>query len=125
MVTIYYRKNCNSSKKALQWLKKHNIKYQGYSTNNIPKDTLLHILSLTDEGFTNILKIQGDKQTQLKIKKLYQMSTYSALTYLKKHPEILRSPIIFSENKILIGYNDDEIRKFIPQPHRYKNERIT
>lgn len=122
MITIFQRKNCSSSQKTIFWFKKYNIKYQEYNINSIPKQQLVQVLSLTDGGFTSIVKIQGDAQTQSKIKKLYQKKSFNnALTYLKMHPEILRTPIIFSDNKILIGYNEDEIRKFLPKIYRKQN----
>lgn len=52
------------------------------------------------------------------MKKLYSLSFSEALNYLLLYPELLRTPIIFSENKLLVGFNSDEIRKFIPSVYR-------
>ena len=34
------------------------------------------------------------------------------------HPYVLQTPIIIDGNNYLIGYNEDEIRKFLPKEYR-------
>ncbi len=60
-----------------------------------------------------MLKKRCSIQNQNKIGKLSSMSMEEALLYLTIHSELLSTPIIFSETKLLIGYNEIEIRQFI------------
>ena len=119
MITIYYNKSDASSKRVLKWMDMHQVAYQSYPIKKISKENLVKILSLTDKGFKEILKQRKcSSQNQVKIEKLYEMNMDEALSYITSHPELLCSPIMFSDNNILIGYNEVEIRQFIPRRFR-------
>lgn len=71
-------------------------------------------------GFEELLrsrksKIDGSDQTFFDYEEL---STEEFIAYILRHPKILRTPLIFNDKKILVGYNDFEIRQFIPIAHR-------
>lgn len=72
---------------------------------------------MTDDDLGNIIKHQVCSATK-KITELYSLSFNEALFYLMLQPYLLRTPIIISSNKLPIGYNADEIRKFIPREYR-------
>lgn len=42
----------------------------------------------------------------------------SALMFLQNHLELLCTPIIFDEKRIQLGYDGENIRKFIPKEKR-------
>ena len=46
------------------------------------------------------------------------MSTHELIQFIQKNPAILKRPIIMDEKRFLVGYNDDEIRAFIPKEQR-------
>ena len=46
------------------------------------------------------------------------MTLNDALFYIQAHSEVLRTPIIISQKKILVGFNSDDIRQFIPHTNR-------
>ena len=124
MVIIYYRKTCSSSKRALKWFDDHNIEYKKYQIERITKQKLLLLLSLTDNGIGDIVKSERHKKTREKLRNLYGMNLNEAIEYLQEHPEILRTPIIISHNKVLIGYHNTEIRTFIPDSKRFYERNI-
>src|SRR5699024_12506658 len=37
---------------------------------------------------------------------------------IQKNPGLLRRPIIFDEKRLQVGYNEDEIRRFLPRTVR-------
>lgn len=41
-----------------------------------------------------------------------------SVAYIVKNPDVLKSPIIFGDHKLLVGFNAEEIRKFIPKRYR-------
>ncbi|MFQ6324407.1 ArsC/Spx/MgsR family protein [Lactococcus garvieae] len=43
------------------------------------------------------------------------LSFNEALDFVLSHTYILQAPIIIDGNNYLIGYNEDEIRKFLPK----------
>ena len=46
------------------------------------------------------------------------MKTSELEQLIIENPSILRRPIIIDDNKIQVGYNDDDIRVFIPRELR-------
>ncbi|WP_270252973.1 ArsC/Spx/MgsR family protein [Lactococcus garvieae] len=121
MITIYYRKTCTSSRRAIQWLNDHNIEYQLNRVEKIRKEDILLSLSMSENGIDDIVKLQGNAITQKKVVAIYGMSLSAAIDYLKRHTEVLRTPIILSKNKLLIGFHETEIRQFISRDYRQVN----
>ncbi|WP_348795233.1 ArsC/Spx/MgsR family protein [Lactococcus petauri] len=87
------------------------------------KDAVVYILSLTNNGFLDILKYT----TRLSLKKLDQIkyietSTFNtSVNYILENTNILRSPLIVDQNKLLIGYKAEDIRIFyLPNIERLK-----
>lgn len=118
-ITIYEKPSCNSSKIALRWLDNYNIEYEKLRINSISFNHMVSILKMTECGLEDIVRTQrAPVVVKKKVKKLYSLSFNEALNYLLLYPELLRTPIIFSENKLLVGFNSDEIRKFIPSVYR-------
>lgn len=52
---------------------------------------------------------------------LESLSLYKGLDLLRRHTELLITPLILEGKKSLIGYNSEEIRKFLPQTYRKQN----
>lgn len=118
MLIVYYRSGCHSSIKALIWLRKYGVRYKKRKLVQLSQQTLLSMLALTENGMVDLLKRKSDFPTQEKIKKVQEMNFNQAIDYLSHHPEVLRTPILVSNNKLLIGYHDTEIRQFMPKGYR-------
>ncbi|MFQ6322512.1 ArsC/Spx/MgsR family protein [Lactococcus garvieae] len=58
-------------------------------------------------------------KTQNKVQEIYSLSFNDALRYLQLHPEILRTPIVITPKKILIGFHNEEICQFVPHVQRH------
>ena len=119
MVTLYSIPSCLSCRKAKKWLQEHGIPY---TERNIMKDPLtmdeiMHILRLTDNGTEEIISTRSKvfqemnvDVNQLTLKDLYQI--------IQDNPTLLRRPIIVDNKQLQVGFNDDEIRKFLPRSVR-------
>lgn len=119
MVTLYSIPSCLSCRKAKKWLQEHGIPY---TERNIMKDPLtmdeiMHILRLTDNGTEEIISTRSKvfqemnvDVNQLTLKDLYQI--------IQDNPTLLRRPIIVDNKRLQVGFNDDEIRKFLPRSVR-------
>lgn len=114
MITVYYKKANISCYKAIEWLDKYAIEYKKCKIENVTKEIIILALSMTNNGISDILKHRGDSLTNKLISNLYEMTMNEAIDFLEKHPEIIKVPLILSENKMLVGYHNEEIRKFIP-----------
>lgn len=123
MIVCYYNIRNSSCRKAMGWFRDRNIQIKEKKIERITRSDLLTALSLSDEGFLDLLKNPNISATELKnrITKILSMSFNESVDFVLQHPEVLRLPLIFGENKLVLGYNIDDIRVFIPNnQRRYK-----
>lgn len=120
MVKVYYRNRCTSSKRAIQWLNDYDIDISKKNMQEISNDELVNILSSTNNGISDILRNykKFSSHKKLKVDVLKEMTFNEALDFLKKNTDIIQTPIIIEEKKILIGYNSEQIRMFLPKEYR-------
>ncbi|WP_338470879.1 Spx/MgsR family RNA polymerase-binding regulatory protein [Niallia sp. XMNu-256] len=116
-ITVITKANCGSSVKAKEWFEKNNIPYieRKISKNPLTIGELKSILRLTLEGTDDILATKSDVYKEIKVDEL---SLKELLELIQQHKELLKSPIITDNKKIMTGFNQDEIRKFIPREKR-------
>ena len=103
MVTLYTSPSCTSCRKARAWLRNHNI---SYSERNIfleplSIDEIKQILQMTEDGTEEIISKRSKAYQELDI-----------------NIEEMPRPIIMDEKRLQVGYNEDEIRRFLPREVR-------
>lgn len=120
MIRLYYDLRNSSSIKAIEWFKSMNIEISIKKIQTIPREELLHALYLSDHGFIDVLKGKGKDGSNIeKLKtEVLKMNFSHALDFVLVHTELLKVPIILDENKLMIGFNSEEIRQFILRTHR-------
>ena len=118
-VTIYTQSSCSSSRKALKWLKENNIAYNEKRITSQPLTLaeFKQILSMTEEGTDEIIATNSNDFKNLKVD-IDQLSIQQLYNLIQQHPRMLRSPILMDEKRIQIGYNEMDIRRFIPRKIR-------
>ena len=115
MVTLYTSPSCTSCRKARAWLEEHNIPFEERNifSNPLNVDEIKQILQMTEDGTEEIIskrsKIFQDLD-ELPLQKLY--------TLIQKNPGLLRRPIMMDSKRLQVGYNEDEIRRFLPRDVR-------
>ena len=118
MVDLYVSPSCTSCRKARAWLEKHNIPFK---ERNIFSEPLtkkeLRILRMTENGTEEIISTRSRAFQQLKIN-LDDLSIDQLLDLVEKNPSLLRRPIIMDDRRLQVGYNEDEIRRFLPRKVR-------
>ncbi|KJY57086.1 MULTISPECIES: transcriptional regulator SpxA [Lactobacillus] len=119
MVNLYISPSCTSCRKAKAWLKKHDIPFKERNIFSEPltKDELLQILRMTENGTEEIISTRSRAFQQLKVN-LDDMSIDQLLDLVEKNPSLLRRPIIMDDRRLQVGYNEDEIRRFLPRKVR-------
>ena len=121
MVRIYTSPSCSSCRKVKKWFEIENIPFE---ERNIFSATLNEIelkdmLSKTENGTEDIIstrsKIIKDQNVDIE-----SMSISELLKFIRQNPSILKRPIMVDERRVQVGYNEEEIRTFIPISRRYK-----
>ena len=119
MVDLYVSPSCTSCRKARAWLEKHDIpvKERNIFSEPLIKKEILKILRMTENGTEEIISTRSRAFQQLKIN-LDDLSIDQLLDLVEKNPSLLRRPIIMDDRRLQVGYNEDEIRRFLPRKVR-------
>lgn len=119
MVTLYTSPSCTSCRKARAWLKEHNIPYaeRNIFSDPLSVDELKQILQMTEDGTEEIISTRSKVYQDLHVN-IDDLSLKDLLDLVQSHPGLLRRPIIMDEKRLQVGYNEDEIRRFLPHEVR-------
>ncbi|KRK71604.1 spxA protein [Latilactobacillus sakei subsp. sakei DSM 20017 = JCM 1157] len=72
---------------------------------------------MTEDGTEEIISTRSKIFQQLNIK-IDDLSVNELLDLVQENPGLLRRPIILDEKRLQVGYNEDEIRRFLPREVR-------
>lgn len=116
MVRIYVTPTCSSCRKAKKWLDERNVEYKEINLlqTKLTNEDLNLILKNTENGFDDIISTRSNvfKENNLDVD---DMSISELKKFIIDNPSILKRPIIVDDGKMQVGYNDEEIRVFIPK----------
>lgn len=116
MVTLYTSPSCTSCRKAKAWLEEHEIPYTERNIFSEPLsiDEIKEILRMTEDGTDEIISTRSKSFQKLDVN-LETMPLQDLFQLIKDNPGLLRRPIIIDEKRLQVGYNEDEIRRFLPR----------
>ncbi|MDV7694392.1 transcriptional regulator Spx [Pediococcus parvulus] len=119
MVTLYTSPSCTSCRKARAWLKENNIPFKERNIFSEPltMDEIKLILRMTENGTEEIISKRSKVFQKLNIN-LDELPLQKLFDLIQKNPGLLRRPIILDEKRLQVGYNEDEIRRFLPRDVR-------
>lgn len=119
MVTLYTSPSCTSCRKARAWLKEHNIPFSERNIFSEPLNIneIKQILQMTEDGTEEIISKRSKVYQDLNVD-LDDLPLKTLFDLIQKNPGLLRRPIIMDEKRLQVGYNDDEIRRFLPRKVR-------
>lgn len=119
MITLFLSPSCTSCRKARAWLSKHEVAFKEHNiiTSPLNKEELLQILSFTENGTEDIISTRSKVFQKLAID-VDELSTSSLMELISENPSLLRRPIILDKKRMQIGFNEDEIRAFLPRDYR-------
>lgn len=119
-ITVYGSHSCNSSKKAIKWFNDHNIQIDTHFINRQPitREELIKFISMSEDVY-DIISPRSKLYKELSKKyNMNELSLNQLISLAIKHPSIVRKPIIFDGKQLLVGFNEDSIRAFIPRCKR-------
>ncbi|MGG3469833.1 transcriptional regulator SpxA [Neobacillus pocheonensis] len=116
MVTLYTSPSCTSCRKAKSWLEEHEIPYKERNIFSEPlsMEEIKEILRMTEDGTDEIISTRSKTFQKLDVN-LDTMPLQDLFKLIKENPGLLRRPIIIDEKRLQVGYNEDEIRRFLPR----------
>lgn len=120
MIEVYYLSNTNSGRTAMKWLEKHNLEFVDRKITKkkpIEEHEIKKMLAHAENGFDDLINTRTTKFKQLKLNE-NECSTDDLITVLIDNPSLIRLPIIIDEKKLVIGFNEREIRCFLSKQYR-------
>lgn len=121
MVTLFITPSCTSCRKARTWLEENDIAYEERNifTETLTENEIKSILRMTENGTEDIVSTRSKAYSELDID-LAEIPMNDFYQLVQEQPGLLRRPIILDEKRLQIGYNEDEIRRFLPREVRQR-----
>ncbi|MGC6767650.1 transcriptional regulator Spx [Enterococcus sp. LJL128] len=119
MITVYTSPSCTSCRKAKKWLEDHDIPYVEKNFFKVPltRDELLNMLRYTETGTSELISQRSMVYQKLSVN-LDELSISELLDLIQENTSLLRRPIIIDDYRMQVGFNEDEIRVFLPREVR-------
>ncbi len=119
MVTLYTSPSCTSCRKAKAWLQEHDIPFteRNIFAEPLTIEEVKEILRMTEDGTDEIISTRSKTFQELGLN-LDTVSLQELFELISEYPGLLRRPIILDEKRLQVGYNEDEIRRFLPRKVR-------
>ncbi len=119
MVTLYLSPSCTSCRRAKAWFDKHQIPYKERNilSEKLSVDEIKDILRFTEDGTDEIISTKSKTFQKLNVN-IDSLSLRELYTLINEHPGLLRKPLILDEKRLQVGFNEEEIRSFLPRKMR-------
>ena len=119
MVTLFTSPSCTSCRKAKAWLQEHDIPYteRNIVSEHLTIDEIKQILKMTEDGTDEIISTRSKTYQKLNVD-IDSLPLQDLYAIIQDNPGLLRRPIILDEKRLQVGYNEDEIRRFLPRKVR-------
>jgi regulatory protein spx len=119
MLTLYVRPGSTSCRKAKKWFQGNNIPFveRNIVSESLTLPEIQGIFRLTENGTEDIISKQSNAIRQ-ELGDIEHLSLSDLYKFIQKNPRILRSPIIHDEKRLMVGFNEHQIRRFIPKSAR-------
>ena len=119
LLTLYTSPSCTSCRKARAWLQEHQIPFVERNIFSEPLNSseLKAILQMTEDGTEEIISTRSKVFQKLNMD-LDELPLQELLELVQNNPGLLRRPIMIDDKRLQVGFNEDEIRRFLPRDVR-------
>ncbi|HEN2110627.1 TPA: transcriptional regulator SpxA [Enterococcus faecium] len=119
MLTLYTSPSCTSCRKARAWLQEHQIPFVERNIFSEPLNSseLKAILQMTEDRTEEIISTRSKVFQKLNMD-LDDLPLQELLELVQNNPGLLRRPIMIDDKRLQVGFNEDEIRRFLPRDVR-------
>jgi arsenate reductase len=107
-VTIYGIKNCDTMKKARDWLDARGVAYEfhDYKTSGIKRSRLERWAR--DAGWETLLNRSGTTFRKLPEKDREGLSQKKAIALMLSQPSMIKRPVLEAGGKLLVGFKPEQ-----------------
>lgn len=107
-VQIYGIKNCDTMKKALNWLDEHGIAYEfiDYKKHGVDESVLRAAISA--HGWESVINRRGTSWRKLPEDVKNNMDENSAIGAALDNPSLIKRPLLHTQNAYHLGFKADQ-----------------
>ncbi len=119
MVKLFTSPSCTSCRKAKAWLEEHNIEFveRNIFAEPLTIEEVKEVVRMTEDGTDEIISTRSKVFQELNVE-VDTLSMQQLFKIISENPGLLRRPIILDEKRLQVGYNEAEIRRFLPRKVR-------
>jgi arsenate reductase len=110
MRTIYAYKNCDTCRKAIQWLEEHGVEHEVKAIRDTPPTVgeLTTAMKYFSGDLRRLFNTSGTDYRDMGIKnKLSSMSENEAITLLSENGNLVKRPFLIDNGKVLTGFKTE------------------
>lgn len=116
MTTLYGIKNCDTMKKAMNWLKDNGIAFSFHDYKKLGVDQGVLKQAIAEHGWESIINRRGTTWKKLPHAIRDNMSDAAALTIANENPSVIKRPLFLHEGKTFLGFDDQACRDIFNRP---------
>ena len=107
MVTVYGIKNCDTVRKACNWLTKNNVEYEfhDFRKDGLTQTKIKNWIQIVD--WETLLNRRGTTWRKLSTQEKENINKTRALSLMVKQPTLIKRPVIEHGKKIIVGFTAD------------------
>ena len=111
MTTLYGIKNCDTVKKARDWLAKNNIEYRfhDFRANGLDKDQVKSWIA--EIGLESLVNKRSTTWKELDESTKANFTEESAVAIILENPTLIKRPLLETGTKKQLGFKDAEYAK--------------
>lgn len=119
MIKLYSVSSNTSCRKARAWLMENNIAFVERNLGDKPlkKQDIKEILAQSENGIWDIVSIRSKAYRSLDVD-IEALNLNAILELFEANQELIRVPILMDDYRLQVGFNQDEIRMFVPKEVR-------
>ncbi|MES2729081.1 MAG: Spx/MgsR family RNA polymerase-binding regulatory protein [Pseudomonadota bacterium] len=113
-VAIYGIKNCDTMKKAFQWLDQHHVSYVFHDYKKAGVDTEILHLAMEQHGWEKVLNRNGTSWRSLPDNVRDTMDASRAVKAALENPSLIRRPLMVKDGSVHFGFDADKYTMIFP-----------
>ena len=120
MIKIYCYPKCSTCKRAENYLKERNIKYEYINIKeNVPSDKEIdNYIKKSNKDINSFFNTSGLIYRELNLKDKLNSMTYSEkLKLLCNSGMLIKRPVLVSKNKVLVGFKEKEWNELLDEKY--------
>lgn len=108
---MYGIANCDTIKKAKNWLTKHNIEFVFHDYKKQAPDTDVLKQSIAEHGMEVVLNKRGTTYRKLTDDQKAGINDSTLVAMLGEHSSMIKRPILRHNGKTIVGFNETQYKE--------------